>query len=97
MTLTAFHQPLCSVAGDRLAPGAGGLGGPPGPSRPGSAAGIPREPAAGLPVREWEGGVRGAPLGASVSRGSYGAAEVHGARELPEQLSGRVGALEPLM
>lgn len=32
-----------------------------------------------------------------MSEGSYGMAQVHGASELPEQLSGRVGALEPLV
>lgn len=32
-----------------------------------------------------------------MSGGSYGAARVHGASELSEQLSGRVGALEPLV
>lgn len=49
LTLTAFHQPLSSVARDRLSRGraCGGAPAGPAPSRPGSVAGILREPAAG--------------------------------------------------
>lgn len=41
-------------------------------------------------------GARSAP-GVRVRAGSHGTAQVRGASELPEQLSGRAGALEPLV
>lgn len=99
LTLTAFHQPVSSVARDCLPRGrvSGGLRrarrGSPGlvPSRqrgwdPAGAGSWPRVRGC-LCGRE-----RGVPLGGCVSGGSYGIAQVRGASELPEQLSGRAGA-----